>query len=689
MMNHWQDLQQHILPGVLGAVRIANPGVNVQIFWETTGKAQDQRASQKSQRHFNDFPDIDIVGLPRNKLSPLFIRQSIDLFLSGNTPELSVTRHLFIVAMSNSADDSSGKSNSPQQSHVDDAKWEAVAGKLQENDVFLHVIANPVARLSRVFELFRKTMRYQSRQEVIPWQPTDTLHCICHLSGSNRAVKARDSIPVEWPEVFLGSPESPSSTTNSPPAHAPELSDEELPSPISPIDMINSNPGSLSLVSRMQAMHGLASRRRPAEKSRRPSMTRTSFFRETSPVPSPRRERLVNSKNTNKEKEKLRQLSMITGPTQPDASFSSALDLRGLTQETSHQSPTEAPLANGSNGYMSVGAGMPGFHPPSPDSDTSGSTLSSSLTSLSSQTYRIGDSVTDDGKGSARRGPSQPVTFFSETGRFSSAQALASPSSPNVSFPASSEPTFPLSPLLFQTPFSGPLPYGTYASSAYAPYTSYSGGASLHPGFSRGANTVQPPGARAHSSDIDTDVDVDVVPASAPPDVRGQVPFVFDAAYEAQSAARLRNAIHTMHEVDEVHDPAMAHGLNSRSNETSMNWQEHENLQGNNGFSDVCRSLSQIPVSLTDFMFSLFSKAQELITTPIGMRACMPCPLGAKNIRSYADRLHYLTRTSHQKPKLVCPFPSRSCTVFSFLYHRDSKNDFYILSHGVLLDSKK
>lgn len=29
MMNHWQDLQQHILPGVLGAVRIANPGVNV------------------------------------------------------------------------------------------------------------------------------------------------------------------------------------------------------------------------------------------------------------------------------------------------------------------------------------------------------------------------------------------------------------------------------------------------------------------------------------------------------------------------------------------------------------------------------------------------------------------------------------------------------------------------------------
>lgn len=29
MMEHWQDLQRHILPGILGAVRIANPGVNV------------------------------------------------------------------------------------------------------------------------------------------------------------------------------------------------------------------------------------------------------------------------------------------------------------------------------------------------------------------------------------------------------------------------------------------------------------------------------------------------------------------------------------------------------------------------------------------------------------------------------------------------------------------------------------
>lgn len=29
MMDHWEDLQHHILPGILGAIRIANPGRNV------------------------------------------------------------------------------------------------------------------------------------------------------------------------------------------------------------------------------------------------------------------------------------------------------------------------------------------------------------------------------------------------------------------------------------------------------------------------------------------------------------------------------------------------------------------------------------------------------------------------------------------------------------------------------------
>lgn len=128
MLDHWTDLQQHILPGVLGAVRIANPGIDVsispfqrnpfkmlpplslslilslgfhegvltadvamanlitqvQIFCMTTGKTQDARAPepaspQKSQRQFNDFPDIDIVNLPRNRMSATFIRQSIDV----------------------------------------------------------------------------------------------------------------------------------------------------------------------------------------------------------------------------------------------------------------------------------------------------------------------------------------------------------------------------------------------------------------------------------------------------------------------------------------------------------------------------------------------------------------------------------------------------------------------------------
>lgn len=36
MLDHWSDLQQHILPGVLGAVRIANQGTNVSISLKNT-----------------------------------------------------------------------------------------------------------------------------------------------------------------------------------------------------------------------------------------------------------------------------------------------------------------------------------------------------------------------------------------------------------------------------------------------------------------------------------------------------------------------------------------------------------------------------------------------------------------------------------------------------------------------------
>ena len=46
---------------------------------------------------------------------------------------MPITRHLFIVAMSNPVDDLSGKSDRPNQpTQSSDAKWEELATKLQE-----------------------------------------------------------------------------------------------------------------------------------------------------------------------------------------------------------------------------------------------------------------------------------------------------------------------------------------------------------------------------------------------------------------------------------------------------------------------------------------------------------------------------------------------------------------------------
>ncbi|THH06003.1 hypothetical protein EW145_g4391 [Phellinidium pouzarii] len=467
MMDHWQDLQRHILPGVLGAVRIANPGVNVQIFWETTGKTQDQRApAHKTQRHFNDFPDIDIVVLE------------------------------------------------------------------------------------------------------------------------------------EWPEVHLVPPESPQPTANSP----LDMSDEELPSPISPIDMINSNPGSLSLVSRMQALHGLANRRRPSEGRRRPSVTRASFFRETSSVPSPRRERLVSNKNGGKEKEKLRQLSMATGPGVPTPNFSSALDLRGLAQQPGLVSPVDDTLTNGGSAFASSSANtspqrMHGLLSSSPGSDTSGSALST-LSPLSHRNIDKSFIEGDSHQSSLANGQAQSILYplkYGNPAQVPSGQYFSGPSTSSNSL--QSDHSVPISPILYQTPIARPLPYGGYSESlipslpSYTPYPTYSNAVPAPLAFAGNSATLAPLGTVAsstssHLSALDAgNLDEDVVPASAPPDSRGQVPFVFDAAYEAQSAVRLRRAIDSMHEGDVVQSSAPANGFGSASNGVSMSWDEGGFMQGHPEFS--------------------------------------------------------------------------------------------------------
>ncbi|KAL5513966.1 hypothetical protein ACEPAG_2727 [Sanghuangporus baumii] len=597
MVEHWQDLQQHILPGVLGAVRIANSGINVQIFWETTGKTQDQRPAYKSQRHFNDFPDIDIVGLPQNKLSPLFIRRSIDLFLSGDSSKAPITRHLFIVAMSNPIDDLPEKSvHLNQQTQFGVEKWDIVTTRLQESGVILHVIANPLVRLTRLFEVFRKTMRFQSRQEVIPWQPVDSTHCICHLSGSSKYTEKQSNPADQWPEIQLFSATTSSPTASSP----PDISDGEISTPISPIDMINSSSGSLSLVSRMQALHGLASRRRPTERSRRPSVLRSSFFRETSPTPSPRRERLINSKNKQNENNTMdegnghfRQLSMVAlSPTQPPASFSSALDLRGLTQDLPTRTQSDSRFTGG-QAYPTTSAtsdpspqGATHLLPPSPGSDASCSTMASSIQSLGS----VSSPNADNGAGDqlpahsaypANR-PVQPPLYplrLAGTSHSQSApyQMMSGPASPTVS--AASNIPLPVSPAIMQSPIHGPThdafnAFPTFSSFSTPPYPAFVP-PPPHQGIPYYVGSADPISVGGSvPSEIEDDCESEVVPPSAPPDARGQVPFVFDPTYEAQSVLRLRQAITSMHETG-----VRTAGPSSASDLANGSWKGHGNTR--------------------------------------------------------------------------------------------------------------
>ena len=554
-------------------------------------------------------------------------------------------------------------------------------------------------------------MRYQSRQEVIPWQPLDTTHCICHLSGSPSAARTQgkgsvmtsvlysisdhiliDQYPEEWPEVHLDGSEPSSPLAVSPthpgidgrPIGCPQNgggSDDERDgfaypfpptSPISPIDLINalhpplsrdkdniepgfSGSGNLSLVSRMQALHGLASRRRPNERSRRTSVNRASFFRDTSPAPSPRRERILSSRstgidgigNTNNMSNNMgTDVSMLrssqsslglasmggarltTGQTIhgrrsrghsiSGPSFSSALqvDLRGPIQ-VSRDPGLLSPTEQGYHSYeiTNTSSSLISLHPPSPGSDTSGSGLSNSLSSLppGPQTLNTGVSPYQ----AQMIGPPSPTHTSHQPTQYQILRERGGSNSSSISLPLPSPGLYPGSQShlgqsqgtgsityefpAFSMPYGGTASYLDNSNQPQPPQARSRGSQShqqpIHalnaasslgsPSFSSlgsggpGVGPIRQPQAlgmanlsmpltmdNVPSGNMDSiqglsnsvisrieDVDeiieeddgIDVVPASAPPDARGQVPFVFDAAYEAQSAIRLRQAISCMH----------------------------------------------------------------------------------------------------------------------------------------------
>lgn len=362
--------------------------------------------------------------------------------------------------------------------------------------------------------------------------------------------------------------------------------------------MINSSSGSLSLVSRMQALHGLASRRRPNERSRRPSVLRSSFFRETSPTPSPRRERLITTKNSqnqsnvmDKEKERFRQLSMFAlSSTQPEASFSTALDLRGLTQELPTNTHPDSRFTNcqaypPASGTVSTTSdpspqGATNYLPPSPGSDVSCSTMSSSLTSLGSASRQNSD-LSHGGAGDQL--PTYPTNRPGRPSTYPLRLAGASQSAPYQMIPGPASPTatiasnipLPVSPTVMHSPIHGPghdpfdgLTLPSFSSFSTPPYPIF--GPHHHPGGHHYLGSTDPiPISTSVSCEPDDDCESEVVPPSAPLDARGQVPFVFDPTYEAQSMIRLQQAIHSMHETGPVHTGG---GSRNTSDLASESW---------------------------------------------------------------------------------------------------------------------
>lgn len=444
----------------------------------------------------------------------------------------------------------------------------------------------------------------------------------------------------------------PVSLPPSPRAGSPPESDEEPPF-MSPMELINDNlrlalaasqsassnphtsPGAstspsgvgagMSLVSRMQALHGLANRRRPGERTR---SRRTAFFRDTPahapPSPSPRRERLRSlgstsstgpssagpsslsvhtgaeylSASTNNTVTNTTSAAWMSRPTRGrhhSLSSASALDLQGLAVQAGEGvvHPSGAANTNTSMPFLdaSSGGGTGLLPPSSPASDTSGSTLSNSFMSLSQPL-----------PGAYANTHTHPINLNTHT-NISQTHYSSGPQHQHHFQPPSASPTLtqtqvqgfpPSSPTHTQThgtgeggfPLNLPSPTSIYSAPLFAANAYLNSnpqaqvqGPSFHGGERNYMSSyvghdyygphlpaptdIRPPNtnpapsiyASEHGTQIrepreedeaEEEEEEEVVPASAPPDARGQVPFVFDTSYEAQSVLRLRQAVDDM-----------------------------------------------------------------------------------------------------------------------------------------------
>lgn len=471
-------------------------------------------------------------------------------------------------------------------------------------------------------------------------------HMLCY---SNVLTQSSTSAGFEeWPEVNIV-------PSGSPIASAPqEMDEEELPlPPISPIDMINSSSGSITLVSRMQALHGLANRRRHPDGRRRPSLSRTTFFSEPSIVPSLRRERLVNAKVSGKQRESVHGRRLSTGSIPLLAPVSGAgpsvLDLRGLLHEGG---PRSSARASGSGAYAS----SPTFAnsharllvPSSPASDSSGSQHTHSPLSV---TGHNNDELSSAEPGCAAGFPYTPGAVAGGSADTPSRMGEIFGSTLNgVSTHAANDAPLPISPIAYQAPIAaGPLTtastYAAYASNqpmaslpAYTASTaaaSYgyasndlAGDAGVPLASSTAVDSRTPPSPPRAStmpsmtesvSTIDSNVELDYVPASAPPDARGQVPFVFDPAYEAESAHRLRSLLVTMSEVgpEEKQQATVRQGPPHSHRRTPLLGPRHATSSDVHTVSNVIRGSERPYICVADFSLrSRVPKSGSMNATP-------------------------------------------------------------------------
>ena len=232
--------------------------------------------------------------------------------------------------------------------------------------------------------------------------------------------------------------------------------------------------------------------------------------------------------------------------------------------------------------------------PPSPEFDGSCSTMSSSLPSLSSISRRTNDLSLEGTSDSASarsiymgHRAMQQMMHSIETANAShlpSYQNFPGPIGPAAQVMHEAQPL--LSPTHYQqaahamhsqTAYNE-TPLTTFSSFS-TPYPTYAGPQSEIPAYY--AENISPSATLAPV--MEDDCEADVVPASAPLDERGQVPFIFDPTYEAQNIIRLRHTIASMQDGAKYQTAEVA----DSSNLGDANWKGYGNMSTSSYIPDV------------------------------------------------------------------------------------------------------